>query len=158
MTPMFGLSEPIVNGKVRTADDDIVSAVRYCSEMTRLNKNAPGFDPAVDHPEPESTGPAHYVRAWRQYRKMTQDQLADLARTNKSTISSIETGAYDLSSKMRRVLAGALNTTPGRLIDIDPREVDPDSLDRFMRASRENRETIIRVVDMVLAEKTGTSN
>lgn len=62
----------------------------------------------------------NYLRVWREFRKMTQEQLADLVGTNKSVISLLENSERGLSDKWARRLAAALKTSPGFLLDHGP--------------------------------------
>lgn len=70
-------------------------------------------------------GPNH-LRAWRKFRRMTQQQLADKVDppTTKQVIAALENGQNGLSAKWLRKLAAALNTRPGYLLDHDPNDLD----------------------------------
>ena len=70
----------------------------------------------------------NYLRAWREYRGLTQAQLADIIGTEGSVIGLLESGDRGLSDKWLRRLAPALETTPGLLLDFAPAEVDPAML------------------------------
>jgi len=69
------------------------------------------------------------LRAWREYRGLTQDELADLVGTNGSVISLLESGARGLSLKWLVRLAPPLQTTPGMLLDHDPNNLDNSILE-----------------------------
>src|SRR4051812_23834642 len=66
---------------------------------------------------------AHYLREWREYRKMTQEQLAGVIGTNASVISLLEDGKRRLSDKWLNRLAPALKTSRGAILDYDPNTV-----------------------------------
>jgi DNA-binding XRE family transcriptional regulator len=57
------------------------------------------------------------VRVWREYRRMTQQALADQAGISKPFLLQIETGAREASVGVLQVLAGAVNVD---LDDIAP--------------------------------------
>ena len=70
-----------------------------------------------------SQRPAHYLREWREHRKMTQEQLAGAIGTNASVISLLEDGKRRLSDKWLTRLAPALRTSRGAILDYDPETV-----------------------------------
>src|SRR5688500_12631095 len=72
---------------------------------------------------------ANHLKAWREHRKLTQEELADKAGTSKSVISDLENEKRGLSSKWLRRLAPILGTAPGHLLDHDPSETNADILD-----------------------------
>jgi len=73
--------------------------------------------------------PQHYLRAWREYRRLTQEQLADKLGTTKGVISLLESGERGLSGKWLRRLAPPLKVQPGWLIDKDPETLNQDVLE-----------------------------
>ncbi len=83
-------------------DDYLVRAVHYA------------YMPAEDR---------NHLRDWRIYRGLTQEKLAEEVGTTKAVISLLETEKRPLSSKWLRKFAGALDTTPGRILDVNPNEV-----------------------------------
>ena len=64
--------------------------------------------------------PQHYLRHWREFRRMTQGDLADKAGTTKGVISLLESGERGLSDKWARRFAPILKVQPGWLLDHDP--------------------------------------
>lgn len=59
----------------------------------------------------------NHLGEWRQYRKLSQDQLAEAAGTSKATISRLEGGQRGLSQKWLETLAPLLNATPALLLE-----------------------------------------
>jgi transcriptional regulator with XRE-family HTH domain len=100
----------------------------------------------------KNAGPNH-LAAWREFRKLTQEELAEKVGTTASQISMLETGDRGLSAKWLRRLAPALKTTPGHLLDHDPNTIDNDVFDIWMEIDRRDRETALRVLRSF---KTGT--
>jgi transcriptional regulator with XRE-family HTH domain len=81
----------------------------------------------------KNAGPNH-LRAWREYRKLTQDELAARVGTNQNMIGYLESGERGLSAKWLRRLAPALDTTPGMLLDHNPHTLSADVIDIWTSA------------------------
>ena len=79
------------------------------------------------------------LRAWREFRELTQDELAALIGTNGSVISLLESGARGLSLKWLLRLAPALKTTPGLLLDHDPTDLDTGILEIWGQVPSDQR-------------------
>jgi transcriptional regulator with XRE-family HTH domain len=97
------------------------------------------------------SAPANNLRAWREYRQLTQDELAALIGTNGSVISLLESGTRGLSLKWLQKLAPALKTKPGILLDHDPNDLDTAILeiwanvpDNLRPLARENLATFAK--------------
>lgn len=101
----------------------------------------------------KNDGPNH-LRAWREFRKMSQAELAEKVGTNQNMIFYLETGERGLSAKWLRKLAPALNTTPGHLLDHDPSDVEADIIDIWMEADQRQRRQLSDVARAIV--KTGT--
>lgn len=69
--------------------------------------------------------PGHFLREWREYRRLTQEQLAGMVTppTTASVISLLESGDRGLSNKWLTRLAPALRTKKGFILDMNPFEV-----------------------------------
>ena len=71
---------------------------------------------------PQKRGePVYYFRAWRKYRGLTQEQLAERVEMSVSSISQIETGQQGFTDSTLQALAHALQCEPGDLLSRDPR-------------------------------------
>ena len=73
----------------------------------------------------------NFLRAWREYRGMTQAKLAEAVDTTGAVISLLEAGERGLSDRWLRRLAPVLGTNPGHLLDMDPHDVDHDIYEIF---------------------------
>lgn len=104
--------------------------------------------------ESDKNGGPNYLRAWRTFRKLTQEQLAERVGTNPNMIGYLESGERGLSAKWLRRLAPALDTTPGMLLDHDPGELDSDIIDIWAHADRRQRSQLSEVAKAIV--KTGT--
>ena len=100
--------------------------------------------------ETKNGGP-NYLRDWRDYRKLTQDDLAAAVGTTNSVISMLESGDRQLSAKWLRKLAPALGTTPGFLLDHNPYDLPNDILDIWNRAAPEEQKQIRALAETVIA-------
>lgn len=101
----------------------------------------------------KNEGPNH-LRAWREFRGMTQAALAEQVDTNANMIQYLETGERALSAKWLRRLAPALDTTPGMLLDHDPAELDTNIIDIWASASSRERKQITEIARTL--RRTGT--
>jgi transcriptional regulator with XRE-family HTH domain len=134
------------------------------SSLHRANQNASGnvCAPCVaglrelayipDMPD----GDRNYLKAWREFREMTQEELADKVGTTKAVISLLENEKRPLSSKWLRKLAEALGTQPGHILDHDPADLDSDIIDIWSRIDERDRDQAARVLRSFV--KTGTHN
>lgn len=102
----------------------------------------------------KNAGPNH-LRAWREFRKLTQAELAELIGTNQNMIGYLENGERGLSAKWLRRLAPALETTPGMLLDHDPRELPTDVIDIWAHIADREKPRALRVLESF---KTGTDD
>lgn len=108
----------------------------------------------VAHDANMATEDRNYLRQWRKFRQLSQEQLAEKVGTTKSVISLLENEERPLSSKWLRKLGDALDTTPGRILDIDPNETGAEILDIWDSIKDVDRARAVRV----LRSLTGTDN
>jgi transcriptional regulator with XRE-family HTH domain len=99
----------------------------------------------------------NHLRAWRKFRRLTQQELAYSVGTAKSVISDLERGVVQLSDKWLRKLAPVLQTQPGHLLDYDPDELDTDIIDIWSHIDAKDRDQAAAVL-RTFANKTGTNN
>lgn len=62
----------------------------------------------------------HFIRAWRKYRGLTQDQMAERVGVDKSYISKIENGKKRYDQPFLEAAAEVLRCEPADLIMRDP--------------------------------------
>src|SRR5256885_9288244 len=62
----------------------------------------------------------HFVREWRKFRGLTQEQLADLLHTTKANISRVENLHQGYTQDFLEACAEVLGTDPAALISHDP--------------------------------------
>lgn len=68
----------------------------------------------------------HYIREWRKFRELTQEQLAERIGITKSYLSKIESGKKRYDQPFLEAAAVALRCEPADLIIRDPS--DPDGI------------------------------
>jgi transcriptional regulator with XRE-family HTH domain len=93
------------------------------------------------------------LRAWREFRGMTQEELAAKVDTSGNVISLLESGERGLSNKWLIRLAPALGTTPGFLLDFDPNDLDTQYLEAALSVPKSQRKQAIQLLNVL---KTGT--
>lgn len=136
MPPCSHITDTNASGFVRELADDGTERVTYYADMEEK--------------------PPHYLRAWREFRKMTLRDLAKEVGTTPSTVSDLETFKLQLSPKWLRRFAPVLQTQEGYIIDYDPNEFDSDMLEIWGRIEERDRTQALRVLQSFV--KTGTDN
>lgn len=66
----------------------------------------------------------HFIKEWREARGLTQQQLADLLRTTKTSISRIEDLKTGYTQDFLEMCADALGTHPATLLTRAPTDAD----------------------------------
>jgi len=96
--------------------------------------------------KPPKDRPQHYLRQWREFRRLTQDQLAEKAGTSKGVVSLLESGDRRLSDKWLRRFAPVLKVQPGWLLDQDPESLSPDVLEIWAAIPEERHSQALEVL------------
>lgn len=104
----------------------------------------------------DKNGGPNYLRAWREYRRMTQEELAAACApaTTGSVISLLEEGDRGLSLKWLRRLAPALRTRPGWLADLNPLDADTLTLELIEAIPDEKKDQVIEILRTFLRDGT----
>jgi transcriptional regulator with XRE-family HTH domain len=97
----------------------------------------------------------NHLRAWREYRGLTQAQLAEKIDTTDNVISMLESGDRQLSPKWLNRLADALNTKPGFLYQFDPNDADLSILEAILDVPTDRKGEALRILRVF---KTGTDD
>jgi len=108
-----------------------------------------GAHDAVMENTDKNGGPNH-LKAWREHRKLSQVELADLVDSTQSQIAHLENGERALSAKWLRKLADALHTTPGHLLDHNPGELPADIVEIWLDANLEQRRQLIDMAHVIV--------
>lgn len=108
---------------------------KQTASLTGVNeaKIASAFNLSVEDifGEAEAGGWTNNIKAWRDFRRLTVEELAARVEVPASAIEYLEAQTWRPSDKWLRRLAPALTTMPGFLADFDPREVDTAVLDQI---------------------------
>ena len=102
----------------------------------------------------KNAGP-NFLGAWRRFREMSQEELAERIGTTKAVISLLESGDRPLSAKWLRKIAPVLDATPGHLLDHDPSTLPADVLDIWGAIEERDRPRALRALEVF---KTGTAD
>lgn len=97
----------------------------------------------------------NHLRAWREFRHLTQAQLAEMVGTTDNVISMLESGDRQLSPKWLYKLAPALKTRAGFLLEFAPEDADLSILEAIVDLPQESKPQALRVLN---ALKTGTND
>jgi Predicted transcriptional regulators len=112
-------------------------------------------DTPVMDSEEKNGGPNH-LREWREFRKMSQQELATACGTTQHQIAYLESGERGLSAKWLRKLSVALDTTPGMILDHNPSDLDSDIIEIWATASNRQKRQLAEIAKTIL--KTGTDD
>lgn len=96
-----------------------------------------------------------FIRAWREYRNLTQDQLAERVGISKPQLSRIENGLQPYSQDLLEALAEHLQTDPASLLMRDPD--DEDAIWSLWDSAKPGVRAQIAAIAKTLT-KTGTRN
>jgi transcriptional regulator with XRE-family HTH domain len=102
-------------------------------------------DDAEENAEREEKAPNH-LRAWREYRGLSVAELSKKSGLAAQTIKDLESGAMDTSGKLLNVLADALSTTAGHLLDNDPDDVHPGLFETVRAIPKERRRQALEIL------------
>lgn len=100
----------------------------------------------------DKNGGPNHLRAWREFRKISQAQLAEMVGTNANMIGYLESGERSLSLKWLRRLADALDTNVGMLAQFDPNDLDADMIEIWATASNREKRKILEIARLVVSE------
>lgn len=101
----------------------------------------------------KNDGPNH-LKAWRDFRGLTQGELAEAVGTNANMIGYLESGSRSLSLKWLRKLAAALDTNVGMLAQYDPNDLDKDLIEIWATVSTRDKAKILEIAKLIVTEKS----
>jgi plasmid maintenance system antidote protein VapI len=109
---------------------------------------------SMDDSEEKNGGPNH-LGAWMRHRRMKGAKLAELLDTTPSVISELLNSKTQLSAKWLRRIAPHLDTTPGMLLDHDPRDLDADIVEIWAEADKRQKRQLTDIAKTIVG--TGTN-
>jgi transcriptional regulator with XRE-family HTH domain len=94
-----------------------------------------------------------FLKQWREYRDLTQEQLAERVGWSVGNVSQLERGLQGYSQEGLEALADALQCDPGQLLTVDPTG-DDAIWSIWEKAKPGERQMIVELAKTVV--KTGT--
>jgi transcriptional regulator with XRE-family HTH domain len=94
----------------------------------------------------------NHLKAWREYRRMTQQELADAVGTSPNVISLLESGKRGLSLNWLYRLATPLRTRPGILLEHHPASPSREALEVWSQIEEVDQARAIRALKGYLPE------
>lgn len=95
----------------------------------------------------------HQLRAWREARGLSQEELADAAGLSHGTISRYENGRLSLTESPLRRLAAALRLVPWQLF-VSPADESASLAARIMRLGDDQRRIVLAVIGATETQST----
>jgi transcriptional regulator with XRE-family HTH domain len=152
----FARREPARKTDVRKLPDDTPSRSSQTAYMARRQPSqdrVPTVKRLAQHEEFRRAS-GWYLAAWRDYRGLTLEELAEDVGSSKGAISDLETGRQKSDgtkpARFNRdtvdLMAKALRTTGGRLIDMNPFTVDQEALEAFGQVPEQDRARVLQIV------------
>jgi transcriptional regulator with XRE-family HTH domain len=136
-----------------------ISASKKCFILAKAHNLALLHNENMDDFDSCDADAGNLLQAWREHRRLTQEELAEKVGTYSGQISLLENGKRQLSVKWLFRLADALDITPGWLLDHHPDDLSPDIYDIWGRIP-ETQKQVAR--DVMLAfqhfPKEGTND
>jgi transcriptional regulator with XRE-family HTH domain len=100
--------------------------------------------------------PRNHLKAWREYRRMTQEELAVAVETTPAVISLLESGKRALSPKWLWRLAPILKTRPGMLLEHDPETLDSHVMEVWATIPEMSKPQAMRVLEQFQETKVAS--
>ena len=100
--------------------------------------------------------PENNLRAWREFRKLTQEDLAEKVGTTAAVISLLENGQRGLSASWLQRFAPHLEVPAGYLLDHRPGDLTADMLRAWAAVPQEQKSHALAALQSYAQEKTGT--
>lgn len=95
-----------------------------------------------------------FLRQWRIYRNLTQEQLAERTGLSIGTVSGLETGKVGYSDDSLNLLADALSCEPGQILMVDPTK--PNAIWSIWEQAKEGeKQKIVDVARVITGRKAG---
>ncbi|MEL7107872.1 MAG: helix-turn-helix transcriptional regulator [Pseudomonadota bacterium] len=104
----------------------------------------------------DKTQPKNNLRAWREFRDLTQEELAAKVGTTAAVISLLENGQRGLSASWLQRFAPHLQVSPGFLLDHVPGDLTTDMLEIWANVPQEDQSKIIATLKQYSKRQTGS--
>ena len=100
--------------------------------------------------------PRHFLREWRDYRNLTQEELAEMVGISHGAVSQIERGEVGFTQRSLEAFAKALSCKSGNLIDRNPIADTFEPIKLFERIPASRRNLAIQMLKTLANDATGT--
>lgn len=93
-----------------------------------------------------------FIRAWRDYRGLSQEEAADRVEVDRTTISRLESGKIPYNQDILERLALAYGCDVEDLLKVDPLKPDPPRLiyQQLLRASPSLQRQALAVIEAMI--------
>lgn len=92
-----------------------------------------------------------FIREWRKFRNLTQEQLAERIEMSVGTISRVETGQQPYSQPMLEAIAAAVRCAPADLLSRRPDDPQYELWTVIQGMKPEDRAQAIKVIKALAA-------
>jgi transcriptional regulator with XRE-family HTH domain len=94
----------------------------------------------------------HFLRQWREFKEVTQEQLADMLEVDRTTVGKIENARLPYNQDYLERVSAALGVDIEDLVSVDPAAPKPPKLvwSRVQKAPPDLQERIRFVVEAML--------
>jgi transcriptional regulator with XRE-family HTH domain len=99
----------------------------------------------------------HFIKEWRKFRQLNQEQLAERIGTSVASVSRIESGKQPYTQDFLEAAADALQTSPGSLVMRNPESDDP-LWSLWEAAKPGERKQMLEVMRVIAGGRTGTDS
>jgi len=96
-----------------------------------------------------------FIREWRKYREISQEDLAHAANMSAGNLSVLENGKINYTQETLERLADALDCEPGDLLTVDPNAGDGEIYSLARNATPAERKELAAIAKVIL--KAGTN-
>lgn len=133
------IANPIARENVSRLGNDALTGCRHNADMAGRKKIAQ---------------PTNRLRAWREYRKLTQEALAEKVGTSKGVISQLENSRRGLSDKWAYRLAPHLGIRAGWLRDYNPEDIPHSVVEIFADIPDERKPQALAILETFRRRKS----
>lgn len=91
----------------------------------------------------------HFIRQWRKYRGLTQEQLAERIGMTHGAIGQLERGEVDYTQSTLEALAYAMMCQPADLIVRDPYAENWSIMDSLKDIPEADRKRVVEVIESI---------
>lgn len=106
----------------------------------------------VSVPKPPHARTRTYLAEWRDFKDLTQEEVADRVEVDRTTVGRIERGEVPYNQDFLERLALAYGCEPTDLLTVNPLAPEPSAVfaSRLRRAPRAVQERALAVLDALL--------